>query len=270
MNRPDKLTVFSRSDAAPKDVETGSMSPQTTKMLEDLYVRARDGAKGYREAAESVSAGSMKARLFGIARRRSAMAGQLELSLRALGIEASDAESGTSLHSFFEGLKHKLREDDSHSIVAEVVHGETSFAEAIDKALEQPLPANLRNLLERQKRQVRSMVDRFSAELGRESRLEALRHKAYEYRRPAAFALGALVVGALVGVAVVKQRRNRSLTHAIAKARTALDRSIAALPSSRQAKSRLPSLPHASSLSFPKSNLLDRVGKRSKRTGWFR
>ncbi|MBI1181042.1 MAG: PA2169 family four-helix-bundle protein [Alphaproteobacteria bacterium] len=266
MNRPHKLTVFSRSDARPEDVDSSAVSDATTKLLEDRYLRARDGAKGYREAAESLGAGSMKARLFGIARRRAAMAGQLELSLRSLGIEMDDdATSAGPIHRFFDDLKDKLTTQDDHGIIADVVHGETGFAGAIDKVLEQPLPTSIRNLLERQGRQVRSMVDRFAAELGRESRFDAIRHKVVEYRRPAAIALGVVAVGALAGALVVRQRRRQgSAKSALHKARKAMDRSFAALPSASDARKMMPSLPSRDAIS-PKSAqaLLDEASRKA-------
>lgn len=253
MNRSDKVTVLSSAEnKRSKSDDISSVSAETGHLLHDLYVRARDSAKGYRDAADDAAEGGMKARFFGLARRRSAMAGQLELSLRSLGLDiAPDEGMSAALNRHFTEVKARLINGDATSVIAEVVRGETQFADAIEKALRQPLPATLRGALDRQKRQIQGVIDRFSSEISGESRLKAVRDKAMEYRKPALIALIAVGAAAVIGAAVVQQRRTGAVTTAMRNARKAIDRALEQLPSARQVASATPSLPALSNASLP-------------------
>ncbi|MEN3953522.1 PA2169 family four-helix-bundle protein [Iodidimonas sp. SYSU 1G8] len=253
MSRSDKVTVLSSAENKyPKGEDISSVSAEAGNLLHDLYVRARDSARGYRDAADDASDGSMKARFFGLARRRSAMAGQLELSLRSLGLDvAPDEGMSGAMNRHFTELKARLVNGDAKAVIAEVVRGETQFADAIEKALRQPLPATLRGALDRQKRQIQSAIDRFSGEISRESRLKAVKDKAMEYRKPALIALIAVGAAAVIGAAVVQQRRTGAVSTAMRNARKAIDRALEQLPSARQVASAAPSLPALSNASLP-------------------
>jgi uncharacterized protein (TIGR02284 family) len=251
MSRSDKVTVLSSAENQhSRGDDISSVSAETGNLLHDLYVRARDSAKGYRDAADDAAEGGMKARFFGLARRRSAMAGQLELSLRSLGLDiAPDEGMSGAMNRHFTELKARLVNGDAKSVIAEVVRGETHFADAIEKALRQPLPATLRGALDRQKRQIQSAIDRFSGEISRESRLKAVKDKAMEYRKPALIALVVVGAAAVIGAAVIQQRRTGAVTTAMRNTRKAIDRALEQLPSARQVASAapsLPALPHAS------------------------
>ncbi len=230
MNRSDKVTVLSRPGA--KAEEVIKISDDAAKLLHELYTQARDSAKGYREAAEASSGGAMKARLFGLARRRNAMAGQLEVTMRSLGFQVeTEGSIGETLQHYFDELKARLADADIRGAIAGIVKGEGAFVDSIDKALRHTLPDTVQGFLERQQRQIRSAVERFSGEIGREGRLDSLKQKALEYRRPAILALLVVGAGALVTAAVVQQRRNGAVTSALLGARKALDRAVAQLPS---------------------------------------
>jgi len=225
MNRSDKVTVLTRSGAKLAD-DAGTLSKDAIKLLEDLYAQARDSAKGYRESAEAASSGAMKARLFGLARRRNAMAGQLEIAMRSLGIETGhDGSIGATLHRYFEDLKNKLETEDTRGAIT-----------SIEKALRETLPDAVHGFLERQQRQVRGAMERFSGDIASGDRLAAIRQKAVQYRKPALFTLAAVAVGALATVLIIQQRRNGTVTRSLAGARIALDRALAQLPSASQVR----------------------------------
>jgi uncharacterized protein (TIGR02284 family) len=243
MNRSDKVTVLTRAGSQAGQ-EVFKLSDDAGKLLHELYVQARDSAKGYREAAEASSGGAMKARLFGLARRRNAMAGQLEITMRSLGMEVeTEGGIGDTLQHHFDELKAKLADSDVGGAISGIVRGEGAFMESIEKTLRQALPDGIKGFLERQQRQIRSAIDRFSSETVRESRLEAMKQKAREYRKPALIALLAVGAGALLAAAVVQQRRNGAVTNALIGARKALDKAMAQLPSARDVRGSLPHLP---------------------------
>lgn len=257
MNRSDKITVLTRGDNKAHDGDAAALPKDAAKLLHDIYLNARDSARGYRDAAESATTSAMKARLFGLARRRGAMAGQMELALRSLGVDIEpDASAGETLQHFFDELKDKLTAGDGNGIIGGIVRGESSFADTIDKVLRQSLPASLHGLLLRHQRQIRGAIDRFSHEISREGRFEALKNKAMEYRRPALFGLLAIGVGALVAAAVVQQRRNGAVTKSLTGARKALDRALAQLPSARQVGNRLQGV-HLPSVRMPDVHMPD-------------
>jgi uncharacterized protein (TIGR02284 family) len=257
MNRSDKITVLTRGDDKAQDHEASVLPKDAEKLLHDIYLNARDSARGYRAAAESATGSAMKARLFGLARRRGAMAGQMELALKSLGVDVEpDASAGDTLRHFFDDMKDKLTAGDGNGIIGGIIRGESSFADSIDKVLRQSLPASVHGLLMRHQRQIRDAVDRFSHEIAREGRFEALKQKAIEYRRPALFGLLAIGVGALVAAAVIQQRRNGAVTKSLTGARKALDRALAQLPSARQVGDRLHGM-HLPSVRMPDVHMPD-------------
>ena len=234
MNRSDKVTVLTRAGTHGAD-ESGSLSPDAIKLLEDLYTQARDSARGYREAAEATAGGAMKARLFGMARRRNAMAGQLELTMRSLGIETEhDGSFGETLQRYFDELKGRLESNDLRGAIGGIIRGEGAFIDSIEKALRETLPDAVHGFLERQQRQVRHAMERFSADITSEDRITMIKQAAVKYRKPALFALGAVAVGAVVAALIVQERRNGTIGRSLAGARGALDKAMAQLPSSAQ------------------------------------
>lgn len=234
MNRSDKVTVLTRTGSKMAD-DAGTLSKDAIKLLEDLYVQARESARGYRESAEASTGGAMKARLFGMARRRNAMAGQLELTMRSLGIATEhDGSIGETLHRYFDELKNKLETGDVRGAITGIIRSESQFIEHIEKALRETLPDAMHGFLERQQRQVKGAMERFSTEITSGDRLAALKEKAIQYRKPALFALAAVGVGALATVLIIQQRRNGTVTRSLASARTALDKAMAQLPSKAQ------------------------------------
>lgn len=236
MNRSDKVTVLSRAGAALAD-DAGTLSEDAVKVLEELYAAARDSARGYREAAESASGGAMKARLYGMARRRSAMAGQLELTMRSFGIETgNNGGFGETLRRQFDELKSKLETGDMRGAITGIIRSEGAFIETIEKALRETLPDAVHGFLERQRRQVKGAIDRFAIDVTSRDGLRALRQTAIQYRRPALITLAAVGVAALAAVLIVQQRRHGTVTRSLASARGAIDRALAQLPSASQVR----------------------------------
>ncbi len=256
MNRSDKVTVLTRAGATLAD-DAGALSEDAVKLLEDLYAAARDSAKGYREAAESASGGAMKARLFGMARRRNAMAAQLEITMRSLGIKTGhEGGIGETLRRYFDDLKNKLETGDMRGAITGIIRGEGAFIESIDKALRETLPDAVHGFLERQQRQVKGAIDRFAIDITNRDGLRALRQKAIQYRKPALFTLAAVGVAALAAVLIVQQRRNGTVTRSLASARGAIDRALAQLPSASQLRKsvqgiQIPSM-HMPDISMPR------------------
>ena len=171
MNRSDKVTVLTRSGKGVDDA--GSLTPETIQLLEDLYAQARDSARGYREAAEAAAGGALKARLFGMARRRNAMAGQLELTMRSLGLPTEhDGSITETLQRYFDELKNKLETNDIKGAITGIIRGEGAFIDSIEKALRETLPDAVHGFLERQQRQVRHAMERFSSDITAGDRLK--------------------------------------------------------------------------------------------------
>ncbi|MGE0666873.1 MAG: PA2169 family four-helix-bundle protein [Sphingomonadales bacterium] len=239
MNRSDKVTVLNRSGSQLSE-DAGTLSQDAIGLLEDLYAQARDSAKGYREAAEAATSGAMKARLYGMARRRNAMAGQLEITMRSLGLPTEhDGSVAETLQRYFDELKSKLELGDVRGAISGIVRGEGAFIENIETTLRETLPDAIHGFLERQQRQLRHAIDRFSTDMASEGRLKTIRDKAVQYRKPALIALAAVGIGAVAAALIVQQRRNGAVTRSLSSARHALDRAMAQLPSASQVRSSL-------------------------------
>lgn len=219
------------------------LSQDAVRLLEDLYAAARDSAQGYREAAESASSGAMKARLYGMARRRNAMAAQLALTLRSLGIETGHHGGiGERLRRHFDELKNKLESGDMRGAVTGIIRGEGAFIESIDRALRETLPDAVHGFLKRQQRQMKGVVERFSDDISRSESLRALKQQAIQYRKPALFVLAAVGVATLAAVLIVQQRRHGTVTRSLASARGAIDKALARLPSASRVRRSLQGL----------------------------
>lgn len=257
MNRSDKVTVLTRAGTPGAD-ETTTLSPEAVKLIEDLYLQARDSARGYREAAEAASGGAMKARLFGMARRRNAMAGQLAITMRSLGLRTEhDGTIGETLQRYFDDLKTRLASNDIRGAVGGIIRGEGAFIESMDKALRETLPDAVHGFLERQQRQVRQAMERFSTEITSAERIAKIKRAAVQYRKPALIALGVMAIGAVAAAILLQERRNGTVTRSLASARAALDKALANMPSSRQVRGslsgiRMPSMP---SLNMPRVDM---------------
>jgi uncharacterized protein (TIGR02284 family) len=132
--------------------------------LRALNALCHDSEAGYRKAAEDADKEDLKFEFEELAEQRAKMAEALDKILRELGIEP--AAAGTlagSAHRAFLDLRSKLQRGNPKAVFAEIARGEGTFESAIDKALEFPMPQNLRRQLQGHHRTIRQARDYYTA-----------------------------------------------------------------------------------------------------------
>lgn len=137
-----------------------SLTPhQVLSTLNRLIELNRDGQKGFQEAAEKMEAPAVKTLCLEQSRSRTHFVGELQTLVHALGEEPEDG--GTAAGALRRGwmdLKAALGGGD-HAILAVVEAGEDHANSEYKMALAKTLPADVREVLERQSLSVRQAHD---------------------------------------------------------------------------------------------------------------
>jgi len=130
---------------------TNEKMSDVADVLNGLIETAKDGAEGFKTAAEKVKEPSLRS-LFGkYATQRASYAQELQGLVGSLG--EKPAESGHvagALHRGWINLKEALSSDEDTAIVNEAEAGEDAAKKAYSEALQKVLPANIKSIVERQ------------------------------------------------------------------------------------------------------------------------
>lgn len=134
---------------------------EVVSTLNDLIETCRNGEQGYREAAENVKDTEL-ARLFGdYASQRAQFASELESHVRRFGEEPDDGGTAPgALHRAWMELRSAVQGGDRKAILSEVERGEDVAKEKYEKAVGEPLPADVQGVVARQRREVEEAHDR--------------------------------------------------------------------------------------------------------------
>ena len=129
--------------------------------LNNLIETCKDGQEGFRQAAEGVKHPELKTLFLTYAQQRAQFAGELQMEVHRLG-GAPETTSSTAgaLHRGWINLKSALTGEDENAVVSECERGEDSAVRNYEAAIENQLPANLRELVERQFAQIKEAHDR--------------------------------------------------------------------------------------------------------------
>ncbi len=131
--------------------------------LNDLIETCEDGQKGFAEAAEHLSDPAAKATLAELGRERGKFAAELRALVREKGGEVTEDDSvGAAFHRAWLNLRDALGGGD-HAILAEAERGEDHAVSEYQDALDEDLPGDVRELVTRQYRSVKSSHDRVRA-----------------------------------------------------------------------------------------------------------
>ncbi|HEY6332613.1 MAG TPA: PA2169 family four-helix-bundle protein [Blastocatellia bacterium] len=129
--------------------------------LNDLIQTCIDSAQGFTEAANNVKSPELHSLFTKIADDRSGFAGELKREVLAIGGDPETSGSaGAAVHRAWMGIVGTLTGKNDHSILAEAERGEDSAVSAYKKALAEPMPSSVRNLVDRQFRIVIETHDR--------------------------------------------------------------------------------------------------------------
>ena len=125
-------------------------------VLNNLIETTKDGEKGFKTAAEGLTAPDIKHRFLQYSRERAQMTSELQAEVRRLGgdPERSGSMAG-ALHRGWLDIKSVVTGKDDHAILAEAERGEDVAKNAYESALNQSLPALAQALVEQQAVKVR-------------------------------------------------------------------------------------------------------------------
>ncbi len=124
---------------------------EVTSILNSLIETAKDGENGFRNAAEKAKESSLKALFTKYAGQRAQYSQELQAAVAQQG--GSPATSGhalASLHRGWMGLKEALAKDEDKALIDEAESGEDAAMKAYKTALDQTLPLDVQNLVQRQ------------------------------------------------------------------------------------------------------------------------
>jgi uncharacterized protein (TIGR02284 family) len=130
-------------------------------VLNHLIETCRDGERGFRYAANHLTASPVKALFTEIATQRERFAADLLPHAQRLGGESESGGTATAaLHRGWMTLKDAWAGHDDQAIIREAVRGEDAAIAAYTDALNGMLPPSARDVIERQYAEVRQARDR--------------------------------------------------------------------------------------------------------------
>lgn len=134
---------------------------EVIETLNDLAEISRDGEKGFLAAAEDVQDPKLKAIFRSAAARCAEGARELESKIVSLGGETSESGSVTgAVHRAWTNLKATLTDRTERAVLEEVERGEDAAKEAYEHAIAQPVPPEIRTIIQRQYQGVKENHDR--------------------------------------------------------------------------------------------------------------
>jgi uncharacterized protein (TIGR02284 family) len=131
-------------------------------IVDDLIETLKDGQEGFKQAAEGVKDPQLKSLFNEYSNQRSRFATELQAQARSLGKSEPETSSSAAgaLHRAWINLKSAATKGDDHAILAECERGEDSAVEQYRKAMDDDLPAPLREIVSRQYTDIISAHDR--------------------------------------------------------------------------------------------------------------
>lgn len=144
------------------------INKESISILNDLIETSKDGEKGFQTSAEDIKRPDVKAFFTSRSNEIATAVRELQAEVRALGgdPETSSSVSGT-LHRAWVDLKSTLTGKDDVAILNEVERGEDvalkAYKEALQKATEKNLPANVTALINKQLQGVQANHDKVKA-----------------------------------------------------------------------------------------------------------
>jgi uncharacterized protein (TIGR02284 family) len=124
---------------------------ETSSTLNQLIQTCKDGEKGFAAAAEAVSDPNLRHLFQSYSQQRSEFAAELELEVRRMAKEPSqEGHMAAALHRGWMDLKAAVSGRDEGAVIAECERGEDLAVKAYQQALNAPIPADLRAMVERQ------------------------------------------------------------------------------------------------------------------------
>ncbi|HTD61932.1 MAG TPA: PA2169 family four-helix-bundle protein [Gemmatimonadaceae bacterium] len=132
--------------------------------LNDLIETCRDGINGFRTAADGVSSPIAKEVFLSRVHLIEKGLGDLDAAVQRLGGDPIEhGHPAASMHRAWINLKSAVTLRDDRAIINEVVRGEEVAIQHYREALEKPLPADIRAMVEMQERGTELNLERARA-----------------------------------------------------------------------------------------------------------
>jgi uncharacterized protein (TIGR02284 family) len=132
--------------------------------LNDLIETCRDGINGFRTAADGVSSPIAKEVFLSRVHLIEKGLGDLDAAVQRLGGDPVDhGHPAASMHRAWINIKSAVTLRDDRAIIDEVVRGEEVAIQHYREALDKPLPADIRAMVEMQERGTELNLERARA-----------------------------------------------------------------------------------------------------------
>lgn len=156
---------------ATKPITTDATFASTTASNDDvistlngLIETCKDGQEGFKEAAEGVERSDLKSLFYEFSQQRAHFTGELQSLVRELGGDPENSGSlSGALHRGWINIKSAVLGKDEATVLNECERGEDSAKKAFKEALEQPLPANVIEVVQPQYTAILAAHDRIKA-----------------------------------------------------------------------------------------------------------
>ena len=139
-----------------------SQQKEIISTLNNLIETLKDGQEGYKQSAGGVDDPQLKTLFDTLSLQRSKFAGELQREVISMG-DGKPEDSGSAsgaMHRTWINIKSAVTNRDRHAILAEAERGEDSAVAAYKDALEENLPAPVRELVARQQTEVKAAHDK--------------------------------------------------------------------------------------------------------------
>ena len=156
---------------ATKPITTDATFDSTTASNDDvistlngLIETCKDGQNGFQEAAEGVERSDLKSLFYEFSQQRAQFAGELQSLVQSLGGDPENTGSvAAAIHRGWINIKSAVTGKDDGAILSECERGEDSAKNTYKDALEEPLPANVMEVVQTQYQAIQSAHDRVKA-----------------------------------------------------------------------------------------------------------
>lgn len=160
--------INENQERQPLNSETGFTGDRLVETNDDvisclngLIQTCKDGQDGFREAASVTEAGSTKTFFEESSLQRASFVGELQSCVRSLGGDPEkEGTVSAALHRGWIDIKAAVVGNDAHGILVECERGEDYAKKAYKDALEKSLPANVKEVVQRQSVAVTQTHDR--------------------------------------------------------------------------------------------------------------
>lgn len=139
-----------------------SQRKEIISTLNNLIETLKDGQEGFQQSAGGVDDPQLKTIFDALSLQRSKFAGELQSEVIKLGDpDPEDSSSATgAMHRAWINVKSAVTSRDRHAILAEAERGEDSAVAAYKDAMEEELPAPIKEIVMRQSAEVKSAHDK--------------------------------------------------------------------------------------------------------------